>query len=238
MVNFRNIKLGYHWIVTFLDQQKKEPGNWDQKSLRQQMIQKQLIGRGISSKFVLRAMENVPRHLFVPEFSLSDAYEDRPLPIGFDQTISQPYIVALMAELAELKPTSKVLEIGTGSGYLAAVLSLLAKKVFTMEHNETLGYGARERLKQLKFRNVKVGIGQGYLGWEKYQPFDSILVSAAIDHLPQALVDQLQPNGTLVIPLESSNDFQELVVVKKDGHGLLTQRKVLPVRFVPFMKSE
>ena len=202
------------------------------------MIQKQLVGRGISSKCVLRAMGNVPRHLFVPQFSLSNAYEDRPLPIGFDQTISQPYIVALMAELAQLKPTSKVLEIGTGSGYLAAVLSLLAKKVFTMEHNKTLGYSARERLKQLKFRNVKVGIGQGYLGWEKYQPFDSILVSAAIDHLPQALVDQLKPNGTLVIPLESSNDSQELVVVKKDGHGLLTQRKVLPVRFVPFMKSE
>lgn len=228
----------FNWIMTFLNRQKKELDHWDQKSRSQQMIQKQLIGRGILNEQVLTAMEQVPRHLFVPLLSSKEAYEDRPLPIGFNQTISQPYIVALMAELAQLKPTSKVLEIGTGSGYLAAVLSLMVKKVFTMEYNETLGNNARQRLKELKFNNIEVGIGQGYLGWKEYQPFDSILVSAAIDHLPQAIVKQLKSNGTLVIPLERSDDFQELVVIKKNSNGILSQRGVLPVRFVPFVKSE
>ena len=237
MVNFRNIKLIFNGIMTVLSRQKKELDHWDQKSRSQQMIQKQLIGRGILNEQVLKAMENVPRHLFVPLLSYKEAYEDRPLPIGFNQTISQPYIVALMAELAQLKPTSKVLEIGTGSGYLAAVLSLIAKEVFTMEYNETLGNNARKRLKELKFDNIEVGVGQGYLGWEEYQPFDSIVVSAAIDHLPQAIVNQLQSNGTLVIPLERSDDFQELVVIKKNSEGILSQRGVLPVRFVPFVRS-
>ena len=238
MVNFSNIKMIFNWIMTFLNGQKKELDHWDQKSRSQQMIQKQLIGRGILNAQVIRAMEHVPRHLFVPVVSYEEAYEDRPLPIGFNQTISQPYIVALMAELAQLKATSKVLEIGTGSGYLAAVLSLIAKKVFTMEYNEILANTARKRLKDLKFDNIEVGIGQGYLGWKEYQPFDSILVSAAIDHPPQAIVKQLKSNGTLVIPLERSNDFQELVVIKKNSDGILSQRSILPVRFVPFVRSE
>ncbi len=199
------------------------------------MVEKQIRRRGVSNDSVLQAMREVPRHLFVPRSHLDQAYDDRPLPIGSDQTISQPYIVALMTELAQVGRHSVVLEIGAGSGYQAAVLSLLAGQVFALEHIASLATAARSRLQELHFQNVEVGIGDGYLGWPEHQPFDAILATAAIDHVPQALLDQVKPEGRIVIPLDRAGDSQMLVVVQKNPAGDSIQREVIPVRFVPFV---
>ena len=180
-------------------------------------------------------MSKVPRHLFVPKDREDLAYDDRPLPIGNGQTISQPYIVAFMTELAKLGQDETVLEIGTGSGYQAAVLSLLAKKVYSIEYLEPLGIAARQRLKALNYSNVEVKIGDGYEGWPEHQPFDAILVTAAIDHVPQALLDQLKPGGRMVIPMGEEFEVQMLRLVEKDRWGKISQQDVIPVRFVPFL---
>ncbi|MEW5974939.1 MAG: protein-L-isoaspartate(D-aspartate) O-methyltransferase [Acidobacteriota bacterium] len=199
------------------------------------MVQQQIAERGIRNKAVLKAMETVPRHLFVPEGRVSEAYADRPVPIGFGQTISQPYIVALMTELAEVQPDDTVLEIGTGSGYQAAILSVLAKRVFTIEYIEGLGLQARTRLAELGYENVQVKIGDGYQGWPEHQPFDSILITAAIDHVPQPLIDQLKTGGRIVVPLGRENEVQTLGVIVKRSDGKLDQKEIIPVRFVPFL---
>lgn len=182
---------------------------------------------------VMEAMRRVPRHQFVNSFLRSMAYANRPLPIGHGQTISQPYLVAVMTDL--LKPTAKsrVLEIGTGSGYQAAVLAEMVDEVYTMEIIEPLAIEAQERLQRLGYTNVKVRIGDGYYGWEEHAPFDAIIVTAAANHIPPPLIRQLKPGGRMVIPVGSPFMTQQLLVVDKDREGKLRTRQILPVVFVP-----
>jgi protein-L-isoaspartate(D-aspartate) O-methyltransferase len=195
------------------------------------MVDRQLAGRDIHNERVLEAMARVPRHEFVPEAWQSVAYQDSPLPIDAGQTISQPYIVALMTQLVEPKPEHKALDVGTGSGYQAAVLSELVDKVFSIEIVESLADEARQRLKRLGYENVEVRTGDGYAGWKSEAPFDLIIVAAAPDHVPPALVDQLAVGGKLVIPI--GDRIQNLVVIEKKLDGTTVTREVAPVAFVP-----
>lgn len=197
---------------------------------RQRMVERQLAARDIADPRVLDAMRAVPRHLFVPESMRPQAYDDTPLPIGFDQTISQPYIVAFMTQALEVQPTHTVLEVGTGSGYQAAVLSGLVRQVYSIEIVEPLADRARRMLAELGYANVEVRTGNGYLGWPEHAPFDRIIVTAAPPEVPPALVEQLAIGGYLVIPV--GTDRQELRVLRKTSTGLETLR-TLPVRFVP-----
>jgi protein-L-isoaspartate(D-aspartate) O-methyltransferase len=185
---------------------------------------------------VLRAMREVQRHLFVPEEALPSAYENRPLPIGHDQTISQPYIVALMTDLLEPRPGDTVLEVGTGSGYQAAILSRLVGRVHTIEIVAPLAAQATKRLRDLGYANVEVRSGDGYAGWPERAPFDRIIVTAGADHIPKPLLDQLRPGGRLVIPLGRKPDSLELTLVDKDSRGRVRKRALLPVRFVPLTR--
>jgi protein-L-isoaspartate(D-aspartate) O-methyltransferase len=188
---------------------------------------------------VLKTIKTVPRHLFVPENQRHAAYENRPLPIGYGQTISQPYIVAIMTDLIAPKSQHKALEIGTGSGYQAAILSHLVDKVFTMEIVEPLGKLAQARLQKLDYQNVVVTIEDGYHGWESEAPFDIIIVTAAASHIPPPLIKQLKPGGKMIIPVGSRFMTQQLLLVEKDQQAKTTVRQVLPVRFVPLIdKSE
>jgi len=205
---------------------------------REEMVARQIADRGVTDKRVLSALRAVPRHLFVPPSSEDEAYEDRPVPIGYGQTISQPYIVALMTELARLKPDDRVLEIGTGSGYQAAVLSRLAGAVYTIEIIEPLAERARQVLAKLECRNVTVRTGDGYAGWPEAAPFDAIVVTAAPDHVPPALVAQLKPGGRLVIPVGAVYDAQQLRLLEKDQRGQVYTRDVIPVRFVPLVRKK
>jgi protein-L-isoaspartate(D-aspartate) O-methyltransferase len=198
---------------------------------RLQMVDEQIRARGVTSPRVLAAMAQVPRHLFVPESERGQAYEDHPLPIGSGQTISQPYVVALMTALLDLKPQSRVLEIGTGSGYQAAVLSRVASEVYTIEIVPQLGARARDTLARLGYGNVHVRVGDGYRGWPEAAPFDGILVAAAPHEAPPPLVAQLKPGGRLVLPVGGFD--QDLIVLTKRPDGSVKQEKVLPVRFVP-----
>jgi protein-L-isoaspartate(D-aspartate) O-methyltransferase len=198
--------------------------------LRRQMVERQIRARGVHDPRVLDALLKVRRHDFVPPGMEQEAYEDSPLGIGEGQTISQPYIVAFMTELARVRPDSKVLEVGTGSGYQTAVLSVLAREVFSIEIIESLGARAKEKLERTGYSNVRVRIGDGYQGWPEEAPFDSILVTAAPDHLPQPLVEQLRIGGRLVIPI--GDFYQELSVITKIEKGV-HEEKIIPVRFVP-----
>jgi protein-L-isoaspartate(D-aspartate) O-methyltransferase len=191
---------------------------------------------GMLDPRVLEALREVPRHAFVPIDVSSQAYADRPLPIGFGQTISQPYVVALMTHLIEVKPGDRVLEIGTGSGYQAAVLARLAREVYSVEIVAGLGRRAAETLARLGYANVATRIGDGYQGWEEYAPFDAILVTAAPDHVPPALVAQLKPGGRLVIPVGGL--FQDLMVIAKAADGTTTSTTIIPVRFVPLVRGK
>lgn len=202
---------------------------------RKRMVHEQLLNRDITNARVLAVMGKVPRHEFVPEDHRSHAYEDGPLPIGHGQTISQPYIVAFMTERLEPKPTDRVLEIGTGSGYQAAVLSLLVAEVYTIEILEALADRARADLKRLGYTNVNVRAGDGYKGWPEAAPFDAIIVTCAPEKVPQPLVDQLKDGGRMIIPVGPIWN-QELILLRKQS-GRLEKRAVLPVRFVP-MTSE
>jgi protein-L-isoaspartate(D-aspartate) O-methyltransferase len=200
---------------------------------RERMVRQQLTapGRDITNARVLGVMGKVPRHEFVPTSLRGQAYEDHPLPIGFDQTISQPFIVAFMTEKLEPKPADKVLEIGTGSGYQAAVLAGLVSNVFTIEIVEPLARRAEADLKRLGYSNVKVRAGDGYKGWPEAAPFDAIIVTCAPERVPQPLVDQLKDGGRMIIPVGAFGD-QQLYLLQKKG-GRVEQRAVLPVRFVP-----
>jgi protein-L-isoaspartate(D-aspartate) O-methyltransferase len=194
-------------------------------------------GRPRFSDAVMRAMANVPRHRFVSDGDAHSAYRNRPLPIGGGQTISQPYIVALSSDLIDPKPGDVVLEVGTGSGYQAAVLAELVERVHSVEIVESLGRVAVARLSELGYRNVEVRIGDGYQGWPEKAPFDGIVVTAAAPHIPDPLVRQLKPGGRMVIPVGSPQGTQELMLVEKTTDGSVRTRVVLPVRFVPLTRS-
>ena len=182
---------------------------------------------------VMKALAEVPRHQFVPDSQRRYAYQNRPLHIGHGQTISQPYIVAIMTDLLKLAPGDRVLEVGTGSGYQAAVLAELVKEVYSIEIIEPLGKRARDLLNKLGYDNVETRIGDGYYGWETHAPFDAIIVTAAADHIPPPLIAQLKPGGRMMIPVGSRFMTQQLVVVEKDSNDNVTTRLILPVRFVP-----
>jgi protein-L-isoaspartate(D-aspartate) O-methyltransferase len=198
----------------------------DFAAARQRMVEEQLSapGRDIKNRLVLEAMATVPRHEFVPESLRKFAYSDEPLPIGYGQTISQPFIVAFMTEQLNPKPTDRVLEIGTGSGYQAAILSRLVDEVYTIEIIEPLAKRAEADLRRLGFLNVKVLAGDGYKGWPEYAPFDSVIVTCAPDHIPQALTDQLQEDGRMIIPVGALGDQQRLPVAKAWGEDRATSR--------------
>jgi len=199
---------------------------------RQQMIERDLKGRDITNAAVLQAMADVPRHRFVPNALQESAYADYPLPIGHGQTIAQPYVVALMTQVLELRPEDRVLEIGTGCGYQAAVLARLAKQVYTIEIVEPLAEGARKLLAELGFSNIFVKAGDGFDGWPEHAPFDKIILTCAVKGLPPALIEQLKEGGRIIAPIGGIGNVQHLVLASREG-GTLTHRKVLPVRFVP-----
>jgi len=231
-----------HKIVIFLiflyplaisAQTKVQP---DYAAQRQKMIREQIIARGIVAPSVVKALQKVERHRFVPDEYRNFAYADRPLPIGEEQTISQPYIVALMTELLGLQKTYKVLEIGTGSGYQAAVLAEICDSVFTIEIIRQLGQRARELLNNLGYKNIRCKIGDGYRGWPEHAPFDAIIVTCAPSEIPKPLEEQLAEGGRLVIPV-GAGYVQELVLITKHN-GKLVQKSVTPVRFVLMLKGD
>jgi len=213
--------------------QNMKKGDYEQQ--REHMVRTQIKSRGISDKKVLDAMMSVPRHLFVPDNYSDQAYGDYPLPIGEGQTISQPYIVAIMTEVLELESTDKVLEIGTGSGYQAAVLGEICDTVYTIELYQSLGRKASQLLEKLEYDHVFVKVGDGYQGWVEHSPYDAIIVTCAPKDIPEPLVDQLVEGGKMVIPVGEQNSQELLLLVKKDGDML--KRSLIPVRFVP-MKSK
>ena len=216
----------------------KVTGQLNEARERKTMVRNQLLERGISNPSILKAMEKVPRHLFVPKLLRSQAYSDHPLPIGMQQTISQPYIVALMTELVNPDKNKIILEVGTGSGYQAAVISTLVKHVYTVEIIPKLARTAKTTLQQLGFTNVSVKIGDGYLGWEQRAPFDAILVTAATPTVPQPLLSQLKPTGVMVIPVGPLNGTQHLRVIRKAANDKLTTQDIIPVRFVPLTRQK
>jgi len=205
---------------------------------RSAMVRRQLQGRDITNETVLTVMGKVPRHEFVKPGDRDEAYADKPLPIGYGQTISQPYIVALMTQLLDVKPSHRVLEIGAGSGYQAAVLAEITDQVFTIEIVEELGQSATERLKRLKYDKVQVRIGDGYFGWEEHGPFDAIIVTAAADHVPPPLLEQLKPGGRMVIPVGGPWQTQNLLLVTKRADGKVRTENILPVAFVPLTRGK
>ncbi|RPI54535.1 MAG: protein-L-isoaspartate(D-aspartate) O-methyltransferase [Acidobacteria bacterium] len=209
-----------------------QPDNW--QTLRREMVDAQIRARDVRSEAVLQAMARVPRHLFVPDAMRAHAYEDRPLPIGQGQTISQPYIVGYMTDALQLEPGHTVLEIGTGSGYQAAVLAEIAKHVYSIEIVPELAERARRALAEAGYRNVDVRTGNGYLGWPDRAPFDRIIVTAAPPEIPKALVDQLATGGIMVAPVGTG--YQEIVVISKTPQGV-TEKRTIAVRFVPMIQK-
>ena len=205
--------------------------------MRKKMVDNQIVSRGIRNPSTIKAMQKVPRHLFVPLQYQDRAYDDSPLPIGYDQTISQPFIVAYMTELARPAKWKKVLEIGTGSGYQAAVLAEIVDTVYTIEIIPELAREAYSRLARLGYANVVARQGDGYLGWKEHAPFDIIMVTAADDHIPQPLLDQLAENGRLIMPVGSPSSAQQIVLAVK-RNGKIERSKLAMVRFVPLLRDK
>ncbi len=236
IIIFVIIQLG---SFSFAQSQELEPQSsimskqWSDKA--NSMVKFQIERRGIKNPDVLQVMRNTPRHLFVPPALSSMAYDDYPLPIGEEQTISQPYIVALMTELLKLKGDEKILEIGTGSGYQAAILSQLVDTVYSIEIIESLANNAKIRLNNLNYKNVIAKQGDGYKGWPSAEPFDAIIVTAAPEKVPQTLIDQLKVGGHIVIPV--GDKWQELQLITKIDENKIKRRIVIPVRFVPMVRS-
>ena len=211
-------------------EEQSEPVQDKYSKQRRDMVEQQIRARGVNDDEVLKAMRKVPRHLFVPEPQRRSAYADTPLPIGLNQTISQPFIVAYMTEAADISGKDKVLEIGTGSGYQAAILGEIAREVYTIEIVPELARRSGSLLKELGYKNVFAKEGNGYLGWPEHAPFDAIIVTAAPDEVPKPLIDQLAVGGTMVIPVGTS--YQEMTLITKTKKGV-TEKRTIPVRFVP-----
>ena len=222
--------LAFGWLLPLLLIQ-------DYTTLRKKMVKSQIEERGIKDSATLAALRKVPRHSFVPASELANAYGDHPLPIGYGQTISQPYIVAYMTEIIKPKPGFRVLEIGTGSGYQAAVLAEIVSKVYTIEIVEELGKQVTTRLKNLGHKNVEVKIADGYDGWKEHAPFDAIVVTAAAEYIPPPLKEQLKDGGRMIIPVGSPYMTQQLMLIEKTGNKFRTT-SLMPVRFVPFKRSQ
>jgi protein-L-isoaspartate(D-aspartate) O-methyltransferase len=225
-----------------LDASAEDPVDREFRFLREKMVKEQIAEAPdyrdpVKDPRVLTALRTVPRHLFVEKKHQSAAYGDFPLPIGYGQTISQPYIVALMTEMLQVQPDHKVLEVGAGSGYQAAVLSLLVQEVYSVEIVEALALQAEERLKRLRYANVRVRAGDGYFGWEDAAPFDRIIVTCAAGLVPPPLLVQLKPGGKMCIPVGAAYSVQYLTMVEKSETGTITMRKSIPVRFVPLTRS-
>ena len=215
----------------------QESADDDYQSARTEMVRTQIEARGVSDPRVLESMRTVPRHRFTPERLWSMAYSDTPLPIGYDQTISQPYIVAVMTELLQTDEGHVVLEIGTGSGYQAAVLSDLVQAVFSIEIVPELGQRSADILATLGYDNVTVRVGDGYQGWPDQAPFDRIIVTAAPPEIPPRLVEQLKPGGRMVLPVGPEFGRQDLLVLEKDAEGNVRTEETFPVRFVPMVEE-
>ncbi|HXG08702.1 MAG TPA: protein-L-isoaspartate(D-aspartate) O-methyltransferase [Gemmataceae bacterium] len=214
------------------------PSTDDRAAERERMVEQQIARRGVKNERVLAALRKVPRHLFVPDDVRAAAYQDGPLPIGEGQTISQPYIVAFMTEALNPQPGQRVLEVGTGSGYQAAVLAELGAEVYTIELLPTLAAQAKERLERLGYRRVRVRTGDGYKGWPEAAPFDAIMVTCGADHVPPPLFEQLKPGGMMIIPVGPTGGEQWLRVITKGPEGQRQEQDVLPVRFVPLRRAE
>jgi protein-L-isoaspartate(D-aspartate) O-methyltransferase len=210
----------------------------DFEKLRKQMVEEQLVKRGIDDELVLEAFKKVKREKFLPENNKKYAYADGAQLIAAGQTISQPYIVAVMLEALEIEKTDSVLEIGTGSGYAAALLAEIAAEVYTIERIEELAVQAKELLKKLGYQNIKVKLGDGSLGWEEFAPYDSILVSAAAPYVPQKLIEQLSVGGKIVIPVGERNKVQRLKVITKKFNGKIKEKELEYVRFVPLIGED
>jgi protein-L-isoaspartate(D-aspartate) O-methyltransferase len=213
----------------------KHPAFGERSEERERMVAVYIQGEGVRDPNVLRAMRTVPRHAFVLPSDLRRAYGDYPLSIGLNQTISQPYIVAYMTEALQLRPDCKVLEVGAGSGYQAAVCAEIVQEVYTIEILEQLAKSAKDRLQKLGYKNVFVKAGDGYFGWKEKGPFDAIIVTCAAGMIPPPLIEQLKPNGRMILPLGSPYGFQSLVLVTKDNKGQPRSKRLLPVRFVPMV---
>lgn len=224
------VKIMIFMCLLFLPQED------ERKKEREKMVRDQIEARGIKDPAILEAMRKVQRHRLVPEGQADEAYRDSPLPIGKGQTISQPYVVAYMTEMVKPRKGMKVLEIGTGSGYQAAVLAEIVDEVYTLEIVPELGHKASQELKDLGYGNIQVKIADGYNGWEEHAPFDAIVVTAAADHIPPSLIQQLKEGGRMIIPIDSGVPAQQLVLVENID-GKIRKKNVLPVRFVPFTRS-
>lgn len=223
----------YIWVLALLVFDQVD----DRREDRERMVAEQIEARGITTPAILEAMKTVQRHRLVPTNQRARAYQDRPLPIGEGQTISQPFVVAYMTEMVGATEGMKVLEIGTGSGYQAAVLAEIVEEVYTLEIIPELGEAAEKSLNELGYKNIHVRIADGYNGWEEHGPFDAIIVTAAADHIPPALTQQLNEGGKMIIPIDSGEPAQQLVLVEKNN-GEVSTKNVLPVRFVPFTRDK
>lgn len=222
-------------ISLFLAAVQVQPGKDKFAVLREKMVDEQIEDRGITDKRTLAALRKVPRHLFVPHNMEPYAYDDNPLPIGYNQTISQPYIVALMTQVSKPEPGKKALEIGTGSGYQAAVLAEIIDSVFTVEIVPELARQSADLFRKLGYKNIVSKYGDGYRGWPEHAPFDIIIVTAAPEDIPQPLLDQLAEKGRLVIPVGGPYSFQDLILAEKKNGRIIKQR-ITSVRFVPFRR--
>ncbi len=222
----------------FATQPTTTQGEPNYSALRKKMVDEQIKRRGITDKRLLDAFLKVERHLFVKEEFQKDAYKDSPLDIGNGQTITEPYVVAIMTYAVAPAYNKKILEIGTGSGYHAAILAELVQNVYTIEVIEKLGKEAQTRLEKLGYNNVNVKIGDGYQGWEKYAPYDGIIVTCSEDHIPLPLIDQLAVGGRLIIPVIYSYKVQELILIEKDGKGNLKKKYLIPVQFIPIIRGK
>ena len=227
------------WIISFtIASLIFAQNDKDYEELREAMVKTQIESRGVKDEDVLSVMRDVPRHLFIDESLWPKAYSDGPLPIGHGQTISQPYIVAFMTELLRPDTHHMILEIGTGSGYQAAVLAKLVHHVYTIEIVPELGRNAKAALKRLGYDNISVRVGDGYKGWPEEEPFDRIIVTAAPEKVPEALLDQLKPGGRMVLPVGPRWWGQDLLVIEKNERGKVVRKNTIPVRFVPMIRQK